>query len=76
MLLLLGEATQATGHIGSCSLHTLEMKQVMDVDGVGLKDLRGEALEFMRTTSDLMQVRQKRCDCWKTVYRRRRDELT
>ena len=30
--------------------------QVMDVEGVGLKDLRGEALEFMRTTSDLMQV--------------------
>lgn len=31
---------------------------VMDVEGVGLKDLRGEALEFIRLASDLMQVRQ------------------
>lgn len=30
----------------------------MDVEGVGLKDLRGEALEFIRLASDLMQVRQ------------------
>lgn len=29
----------------------------MDVRGVGIKDLRGEALEFIRLASDLMQVR-------------------
>jgi len=29
---------------------------VMDVKGVGIKDLYGEVLEFLRTASDLMQV--------------------
>lgn len=29
---------------------------IMDVKGIGIKDLYGEALEFLRTASDLMQV--------------------
>ena len=31
---------------------------VMDVKGVGIKDLYGEVLEFLRMASDLMQVSQ------------------
>jgi hypothetical protein len=54
---LMPEISSDDGTKGSKLLPLTWSVQVMDVKGVGLKDLRGEALEFLRAASDLMQAR-------------------